>query len=525
MKIHPTRAAFALLAFASLLAGATHCGSDPSSTGAGGDGGEGGAGPSGSTSGAPGSTSSGGGGASSSSSGSASSSSGTGGAGLPCMGDGVGSGGEPANAAWSFRFGDGKEQKSFVIAPDTKGNVLVGGAFQGSIDIGGNVLTSAGGYDLVLMKLSSSGAPIWQIRAGATGDQVISSLAVDAADNVLVAGDCTGTIDLGGGELDCGPFVGMFIAKFSSDGVHLWSTKPKGATVAGASIAVDAADNALLTGYCETGCNFGGPDLLPMGAQKDNVFAVKLDPDGKHLWSRRFVGGSSSGDAIAVDPQGDVVIAGQFRGTADLGAGPVTAEPCSGACEDVFAMKLAGTDGATVWSKHFPGADDDNLRGLTLTPDGGVVLAGDVQGSVDFGGGPLLPAGGLDAFLVKLNASGDHVWSKLFGDMCHASILDVSATPSGDLYATGNFAGSIDFGGGPLTSAAAGDIFVVKLDASGTHVRSHRLGGGNGQSRSIAVDAAGGALVTGWFKDDTDFGNGPLTNAGLNDSFVARLPP
>jgi hypothetical protein len=47
---------------------------------------------------------------------------------------------------------------------------------------------------------------------------------------------------------------------------------------------------------------------------------------------------------------------------------------------------------------------------------GNVLLTGDFDGTVDFGGGPLTSAGSDDIFVAKLDAQGNHLWSKRFGD-------------------------------------------------------------------------------------------------------------
>ena len=91
---------------------------------------------------------------------------------------------------------------------------------------------------------------------------------------------------------------------------------------------------------------------------------------------------------------------------------------------------------------------------------------------------------------------------------------------------TGFFEATVDFGGGGLTSAGLGDIFVAKYDAAGNHLWSKRFGGpSGGYGYSVTVDSANHVFVTGGFVGTVDFGGGGLTSAGQSDIFVAKLLP
>src|SRR5205823_656608 len=90
---------------------------------------------------------------------------------------------------------------------------------------------------------------------------------------------------------------------------------------------------------------------------------------------------------------------------------------------------------------------------------------------------------------------------------------------------TGVFTQTVDFGGGPLTSAGAYDIFLAKYSASGTHLWSKRFGGATDDvGQGVAVDSAGNAFVTGMFTNQIDFGGGLLISQYFEtDQFVAKF--
>lgn len=82
---------------------------------------------------------------------------------------------------------------------------------------------------------------------------------------------------------------------------------------------------------------------------------------------------------------------------------------------------------------------------------------------MNFGGGVLASLGGKDIFVVKLDAGGNHRWSKRFGDASDQAASAVAVGPDGSAVVVGAFAGSVDFGGGALMSAGGTDIFVAKF--------------------------------------------------------------
>ncbi|MBL8742598.1 MAG: hypothetical protein JNK04_15935, partial [Myxococcales bacterium] len=225
--------------------------------------------------------------------------------------------------------------------------------------------------------------------------------------------------------------------------------------------------------------------------------------------------GTAAGDSYVIaldvaDPGGDVLLTGFFTNTTNAGGTDLV----SAGSTDILVARLDDT-GAHAWSKRFGDASDQLARDVASSPTGDVVISGDIFGSTDFGGGALT-ANGRDAFLVKLDNAGNHVWSKRFGDGSEQTLNAVGVAPNGDVIAAGDFAGTEDFGGGPLTSAGSSDVAVVRLDAAGNHIWSKRFGDGNEQRvTAIAVDADGNTWLTGYFVGGgLDFGGGPLTYSG-----------
>jgi hypothetical protein len=121
---------------------------------------------------------------------------------------------------------------------------------------------------------------------------------------------------------------------------------------------------------------------------------------------------------------------------------------------------------------------------------------------------------------------GKHLWSKRFGNDSTQAANAVAVDASGAAIIAGYFRGLVDFGGGELASAGGWDIFVAKFGSNGAHLWSKRFGDGDYQSFcSVAVDASGNAIVTGFFRGAVDFGGGALTCAREEDIFAAKFGP
>lgn len=231
--------------------------------------------------------------------------------------------------------------------------------------------------------------------------------------------------------------------------------------------------------------------------------------------AEQFGGGTA--ESVAVDSAGNIVLTGYFSNTIDFGGGPLNS---AGEGPDVFIAKLDATCGH-VWSRHF--GDEAPQYGYAVASDGAgdVLFGGRMEGSADYGGGILVgaPLGG--AFLVKLDASGAHVWSKHFGA---GTTSGVAVDEVGDVALTGWFNGSIDFGGAMHMSAGNQDIFLVKLGAGGEHVWSMQFGDQTPQAgTAVAFDAAGALATTGAFFGTIDLAGATHVNpGGNNDGYLAK---
>jgi hypothetical protein len=442
---------------------------------------------------------------------------------------------------WSGNFGTGpfSSESGKVAAADASGNVILSGDFVGAVDFGGGLLTSTmGSTDIFVAKLDPTANHVWSKRFGDAAEQYggVHGAAVDASGNVVVTGYFHGSMDFGGGPLTAvGQRDDIYVATLDPSGNHLWSKKfgdsPEMAgdvDQLGESVAIDASGNVLVTGFFQGWVNFGGATLKAAAFSWD-MFVVKFDASGNHVWSKDFgaAGTAARAYCVVADPWGNVVVTGNAQGPVDFGGGPL---PWTGS-EDIVLAKL-DSNGNHVWSRSFGDAAAQYATSVATDASGSVILAGYFEDTVNFGGGPLTSAGAYDMFIAKFDAAGNHVWSKRFGASNHQTADAVAVDGFGSVIVTGLLRGTVDFGGGPLT-ALISDVFVAKFDAAGNHIWSQRYGEASAPESGFqtglgaAVDASDNVVVTGRFTVSLDFGPDTLTTAGPSDQniFVVRFTP
>lgn len=422
-------------------------------------------------------------------------------------------------------YGDAQSQSGVSVSTDKTGNILLAGAFQGAMNFGGTMLTSGGKEDAFVAKLSPTGQVLWAKRFGDGQNQSATGIGADAEGNVYVTGIFIGTVNFGGQNLtsDTNFFQDVFLVKFAPDGTHQWSMKFGDSNIQYArALAVDAIGNVVISGYFQQKVDFGGGVLTASGTAFD-VFVAKFNALGQHLWSRRYGNeADQSAKSLAVDGSGNVYVAGEAAGTIDFGAGPLMAQGNPSA----FVAKL-DPQGAQIWAKISSGAGKASANAVAVSPTGAVAVAGQFQGTFDLGGKPMSNPDLDDAFVSVLTSGGAQTYTLRYGDTTFQRADGVAFAPNGDLLLAGAFTGSIDLGGGAIPSAEGFDMFLGRFAAKdGCLVWGRGYGGPLAQSpQSLVFDAASGNVVlTGSFGGTVDFGLGPVSAAG-DDAFLFAVKP
>ena len=273
-----------------------------------------------------------------------------------------------------------------------------------------------------------------------------------------------------------------------------------------------------------------------------NLAVLQLDTAGVTRWSVALLSqGFMLAEPLATDGESNAIVGGAFVDTLSFPGGQLHGPPYPATTP--YVIKLDG-DGHVLWSKEPfkfvtpPGLQDgaSQVAGIAADRHGNLMITGTVSGAADFGGGVLEPIGWSDIFVGKLDPAGALLWVRRFGSSyveasgqtpSASSGIAVAVDPDGDVYVTGSFAGSIDFGDDHPVKGLEHRIFLLKLDAMGHVLWSVSGGSGSVENTgtNVAVDPMGDVIITGRYGNSLDLGAGPLPSfpSGNYTPFVAKF--
>jgi len=434
------------------------------------------------------------------------------------------------DVTWSTYLGGTGFDQGYGIAVDGSGNCYATGQTASSGWVSGGWDTSYGGsYDGYVVKLSTTGGHLWSTYLGGTSGDEGYGIAVDGSGNCYATGQTASSGWVSGGwnttyNGGSGTTTDGYVVKLSASGGHLWSSYLGGTSSDyGYGIAVDGSGNCYATGQtASSGWVSGGWNTTLQGT---DGYVVKLSASGAHLWSTYLGGtGSDSGRGIAVDGSGNCYATGATGSPGWVSGGWDT---ILGGTGDAYVVKLSAT-GGHLWSTYLGGTSGDGGSGIAVDGSGNCYATGSTESSGWVSGGCDTTHGGADdAYVVKLSASGGHLWSTYLGGTGTDYGRGIAVDGSGNCYATGSTESSGWVSGGWDTSlGGTRDAYVVKLNAAGAHLWSSYLGGANDdRGYGIAVDATGintwvtgSTTSAGWVHDGWQ-----TTHGGGTDPYVAKI--
>ena len=372
----------------------------------------------------------------------------------------------------------------------------------------------------------------WVTTISGAANEFVNDLVGDAAGNTYVTGKFSSQPSTFGNIALTSDGLGdIFVAKQNANGQYLWATNAGNSTSGNDTsngVAVDAAGNVFITGYFEGTAQFGTQSLTSAGGY--DVFVAKLDgSSGQFLWAQQRGGsGYDRGNAIAIDPSGNLLVSGGFDAVSSSDA-PV-----------VFVSKFA-TDGTELWTSTATGSMTGALFSVAVDAATGEVYAGGrFQGTAQFPTGTLVSSAYLpsafgsvssDALITKLDQGGHWLWARQLAGDTHGSVRSTTVASGGQLYVTGQFEGTVNFDSTSLTSAGSRDGFVTQIaPATGSVSWARRVGGSDYDNlQDVKVDPQGNVNVVGTFRGTADFGPQILaadgTGAIIENAFVTKLDP
>ncbi|MCH8127613.1 SBBP repeat-containing protein [candidate division KSB1 bacterium] len=393
----------------------------------------------------------------------------------------------------------------------------------------------------------------WAIQIGGTGLDQGLAIATDSEGNVYVTGTFADLVVFGKGQaseitLTSAGSTDIFAAKFTTLGELIWAKRAGGSTIDhGQDIVVQNSGSVYIAGIFQSSATFGSGELnettLTSFGNTD-IFVAKLKNDGELDWVKQ-AGGTDGMDqeGLAVDSDGNVYLSGAFFHPAIFGSGDPNETMLNGvdsesASNDAFLAKYA-SDGEFIWVKQTGGSGSDHGTDVASDEAGNIYAIGYFSTPGTIGIGEPTETTIPKSFVARFSNDGELAWAK---DILGSSVgpRNIVVDRFGDIFLTGEFAGSVTFAAGEIneiTFTAPGNvitnIFIAKYDSVGVLMWAKRIGGlvgGLGQtfSPSIDVDSSGSSFLTGGFHGSVIFGPGEINETSLepfddqSDIFVAK---
>ena len=348
------------------------------------------------------------------------------------------------------------------IKVDSDGNTLIIGNYYYDVDLDPGVDSAkyygnyTGGISPVfVVKLDSSGNHLWSGVLPKV-DWRSQRLSIDQQNNVLIAGQFVDTMDFDISDTGVhtrysyAPYEDNFILKMDANGVFQWvKTFGRAGGIFMRDFSVDHSGNIVFTGYCEGGNLVFHPDtsLPKYNAYFRGFFVLKYDDAGGFMWLKQF-GPSSQYTCkqVEVTDGNDIIVSGEFEGTADFDPGSASVNMTSqNGSEDFFVLKLDSL-GQFSWVKRMGNGNNNQLYSMKLGSNNELVLMGELRDSIDFD-----PGSGVffekskqysSTFILMLsadNAGFKWVRSFVFTDPFQVDFNHLHVDDEGSVYTTGAF--------------------------------------------------------------------------------------
>lgn len=351
----------------------------------------------------------------------------------------------------------------------------------------------------------------WQKTLGGTEYDGAACIQQTSDGGYIVAGTTVcndGDVTGNHGEND------VWVVKLNATGVIIWQ-KALGGTLSDYANSIQQtsdggyivagntqSNNGDVTGNHNTGTIYF-----------DDVWVVKLNTIGVIVW-QKTLGGTDHDIAKSIQQtlDGGYIVAGYtYSNDGDVSGNHSSFYDC-------WIVKL-NSIGEIVWQKTLGGTNDDIASLIQQTSDGGYIIAGVTASN----NGDVTQQHGIsDCWVVKLNATGGIVWQKTYGGTNQDSATSIQQTLDGGYIVAGNtYSNDGDVSGnhGDL------DVWIVKLNASGTIVWQKALGGtGTDYVSSIQQRLDGSYIIAGsTYSNNGDVSGNHTTDNSLPDCWLIKI--
>ena len=410
--------------------------------------------------------------------------------------------------SWMKGFGNTDSEYVSDVAVDAFGNIYLAGSFTGSISVDGQSVTSSGSTDFYVAKLTPEGSVLWLKSGGSSAVEEANAIAVDASGNVFVAGMSNNNTSFDGNSYPSLGGKDGFLLKLDTDGNFVFVRTIGCFNDDNAyDVAVDGSNNVIVTGYFNYALQVSSTSLFQTAKGANDAFIVKFDNDGTFLWTIPYASSAHDyGRRVACDNAGNIYLAGEFKGTVNMGGSNLQSPNDI----NVYVAKF-NPSGDVQWAAQRGASGDDEVKALGVTSAGDVYLA--------------YKQSNTNPYIAKYSASGISQGTIAYSGSGTLDIADILCDVNGNVYIAGNYSGTIEFGSSASTSSGSGcDFFIVRYGSDGL-INMRIFGNQNNANyiKSIAIDYANNVVAGGGFASSITMNSDTETSNGQDDALLIKF--
>jgi hypothetical protein len=356
----------------------------------------------------------------------------------------------------SILYADGNTQVNSMVR-DSAGHIYACGYFSGTASSDLLEVTSSGGRDVFVLKLSPSGKGLWLKRFGGTADDVAYGidLAADGLSVYLCGAFASASMAVGTSTLNNASGTDhFFMARLDTTLNPLSAISPVTATGTSQATAIRAVSDGTVRATIDFTATLKAAtnDVDHVSDGSYDILVTRWDSLLTTLTHYETLDGMGEARSVAmdVDDLGNTYVAGTFALLTSSGSNGVT----SNGLKDAFVARFHPTL-ANAWIISGGGTLDDAAADVRVQGTDTILFAGTFQGLADFGIATLDNVVALDGFVLCLRADGTLRYTLQPGDEANEVIGAVATDGVGSIYVAGTFDGPTTLVGPSLTPLVA----------------------------------------------------------------------
>lgn len=409
---------------------------------------------------------------------------------------------------WIKTFGGSNiDQAAAIVKSNDNAYVIAGTTNSMDGDLSARNSTDS---DYWVLKISETGAVLWNRTFGGSNDDVATNIAATPDGGYIVSGYSRS--DDGDVSGNAG-FHDYWILKLNANGDKQWN---KTFGYLGSDQAFDVFPTKdggyFVTGFFDVTASGGaGNDGRGSGNRHGvgEYWAMKLNPGGDYIW-RRYFGGTNndrSYDAMETSDGGFLLMGSSESDDFDI--------TDSKGSYDYWVVKLSET-GSKQWTKSFGGSEIENGYAGTSSGDGNYIFVGDSRSTDQDVSNP---KGNADLWAVKFSGNGSIIWDKSLGGSQFDSARSIVRLSDGNYLMAGATRSS---DGDVSNNNGENDAWLVIMDAGGNLVFEKNIGGSNFDFGDDAILGHDGTAVL--MVGNTESNNGDIPRfQGVKDLLIVKL--